>query len=209
MCSMRMRSSGRILHPGRADDLITKMPAQIVGRAEIDLPSSEHLRKLELHRRNRQQPGDMSGFEVNEQVDIAVRPCRALEQGAEHLESSNVMLLAKRSERLGLDGQQRFQMGISFGAVPNHVPKLNYSAVAPTAPNNPSPKCEPRPRTIGPPTTLEKVSRARHCKPPLGPSITWRIHTTGNGRPRREHSVLRSAISASRTSDRCRCRVGR
>jgi hypothetical protein len=50
------------------------VPAEVARRAQVDLLPAEHGRELDLHRGEPEQARLAAGLELDEQVDVAVRP---------------------------------------------------------------------------------------------------------------------------------------
>ena len=96
---MRTRSSGRILQLRSTQDLVAKVPAQVVRRAQVDLAAAVEARQLRLHRGKPDQAWFHSGREFDQQVDVAVRLRRASQHGAEQRKALDVVPLAAIRER--------------------------------------------------------------------------------------------------------------
>lgn len=92
-----MASSSRILYLCLFQDLLTEIPAQVLGRAKIDLPSAQQHRKLPFHARDPEEAGHPVGFKLDQQVDVAVGTKISTERRTENRQSLDAMLTAKCS----------------------------------------------------------------------------------------------------------------
>jgi hypothetical protein len=73
MCNMRTRSSACILHLGGAHHLVAEVRAQILRRTQIYLTPAQQGGQIGLHARKAYEPGDRTGLELHQEIDIAVR----------------------------------------------------------------------------------------------------------------------------------------
>ncbi len=96
LCRTRVRSSGRILHFSRSDNLITEIVAQVLRRAQVNTSTRGKDSQLGLDARQPKQPRFMAWLEFNEQVYVAVRPVCAPQRRAEERQASNMVAAADR-----------------------------------------------------------------------------------------------------------------
>lgn len=68
---MRTVSLAGVLDLGLRHALITKMPAQVFGRAEINFPAADKTGKLFLHVEKMEESRYMAGLEFDQRVDVA------------------------------------------------------------------------------------------------------------------------------------------
>lgn len=84
------------------------MQAEILGRPELDW-SSESVLQLQLHLSQMQQAGCVSGMELDQEVDVAVRAEVVAEGGAEQCEASDAVAAGEHGEEGLVEGQTRSQ----------------------------------------------------------------------------------------------------
>src|SRR5688572_22101828 len=87
MCCSLTRSSFRILDTGCGEYFVAEIAAKLVGRAQIDLSTTENSGKLSLHSGQIEEAGCLGRMELNEEVDVAILPKLALQGGTEEGES--------------------------------------------------------------------------------------------------------------------------
>jgi len=71
MCRNRASLGFAIDDPRLAQDLIAKIPAKLVGRAQIDGPAVQHLRELLFHLRD-PEPDDVPRPKFDKYIHVAV-----------------------------------------------------------------------------------------------------------------------------------------
>src|SRR6266568_9078164 len=98
MCCNRMRSSGVILHFCLAQDLVTKIAAQLRRGPQIDSPSRQQARQLLFDLRKIEITGLGAWREFHQQVNIAVRPRGALHDRSEQRQPANAVAPAEQRE---------------------------------------------------------------------------------------------------------------
>ncbi len=69
-----MASDGFKLHLRSRDDVITEPEAQVLGCSPVNRPSAGELRKLGLNAGELKQTRFLPGFELHQQVDVAIGP---------------------------------------------------------------------------------------------------------------------------------------
>ena len=72
ICSIRIRSGRCILHIGGPQHLVTKVPAQTLGRLQVDFVAFKNQRQLVLHRGQREKARCPTRFKLHQDIDIAV-----------------------------------------------------------------------------------------------------------------------------------------
>ena len=72
MCRRRISSSLRIMDFRRGENILPKITAQILRRAQVHLPPAEQVRQLPLHAGHAQQSRRAVRLELDEHVDIAI-----------------------------------------------------------------------------------------------------------------------------------------
>jgi hypothetical protein len=84
---------------------VAEIARQLGRRSEVDSPAAEQARKLFLHGGEVEQRGFGRGFELDEEIDIAVGSGRALQDGTEKRQPADAMPLAEARQLLVTDGQ--------------------------------------------------------------------------------------------------------
>src|SRR3972149_10461070 len=77
MCCTRMRSSARMLHGRRSQDVIAEVAGEISRGPQVDDTTTKELGQLGLHLREGDESGCRAGLELDEEVDVAVGARRA------------------------------------------------------------------------------------------------------------------------------------
>src|SRR5215467_4584796 len=135
---MRTTSSVFKLDLCRRHDFIAEMATQILRRAQVGRPAAQQARELGFHARKAKQAGFMAGFELYEQVHVAVGPRDAFQGRAEQGETPDMMASAKGSEclRIGKQGMRHWlyfpgQSPTKIGVTPSyHNPGYGLGRVA-------------------------------------------------------------------------------
>lgn len=79
------------------------MAAQVAGRPEIDFPP-QHVGELVLHTCELDEARRTARLELDQQVDVAVWPCRALQGGAKEREPPDAVRAAESCESIAVRG---------------------------------------------------------------------------------------------------------
>jgi hypothetical protein len=83
------------------------VPAQILGGPQIDRHAAQQRRQLGLDPREADQAGSRPRRELDQKVDIAVRPCRAHGHRPEQRQPADVVAPAERHQGLAVGEQGR------------------------------------------------------------------------------------------------------
>src|SRR5436190_206303 len=113
MCKTRTRSSSRILHLRHPNYLLPEIATQIACGTQIDAPPPEQHGERLLHRHHVKQGRRCAGFELDQEVDVAVRACRALEGRPEERQLSDVVRPAELRQLLRVNRQSMHRHSFS------------------------------------------------------------------------------------------------
>jgi hypothetical protein len=97
ICRIRTASLTGILHLGPGYHFSSKVPAEILGRAEIHL-AAENSEELFLEIKETEKSGDVSGLELDEYVYVAVRTKVFPQHRPKQGKLANVVPLAELSD---------------------------------------------------------------------------------------------------------------
>ena len=81
MCYVRTRSSASMQRSSLADDLIAEVTRQVGRGSKVNPASTEVRGQLRFHGRQCQVPGRVARLELDQQIDIAVRPGLVAQDG--------------------------------------------------------------------------------------------------------------------------------
>lgn len=96
-------SGGGIEGQRAGPDLVPEVAAQVVVGAEVNLPTPEQSGKLLFHAGDREQAGGCTGMELDEQINVALRPEIVPQGRAEQGEPPDMVTAAEGFQRRGVD----------------------------------------------------------------------------------------------------------
>src|SRR5439155_5893113 len=92
MWAMRSSSRGDVIHRlGVSDDFLAEPRTEITGGAQIDPMADDDLLELQLHTRHVEKADAATGFEFDQEVDVAVGREIVAQRAAEHREVTNAI----------------------------------------------------------------------------------------------------------------------